>query len=364
LSIGDIFDGYTTFFNTVTIDNVAGTIVNIYGLIVGAGNVSDAGNFVNISFTAKSMSGVSQLHLYNVGVCDENGYLSTILADGSVTINGTSNPSYNPPLSSPGNDDITLSPPLSPINVSGPTFVEMGLEYVYTLCTTDPEGDSIRYRIDWGDGFMSDWSGFVASGSSVLFSHSWSIAGTYSLKVFAEDIYSFNTSWNYVFDVVVSGVENNTSVFPVGYFNLSGDITTNKTLFFDASGSFDIDGVIVSYFWDFGDGTNGSGKNVTHVYFQPGTYIITLWVIDNSGNINTRTITRIIQGYVPIIEPKGRQMFYEFNFLYVFVGIVILVLVCLVVIFRNRIYLFVLDYQINSMSNSLQNSIKHVKKFK
>jgi len=41
VSEGDIFDGYTTFFNDGTIDNNAGTIVDVYGLIVGAGNVSD-----------------------------------------------------------------------------------------------------------------------------------------------------------------------------------------------------------------------------------------------------------------------------------------------------------------------------------
>ena len=80
MSIGDIFDGYMTFFNPGTIDNIAGSIVHIYGLIVGVGNVSANGSFINISFTAKSKSGVSQLHLYNVGVCD-GGWFSAALVD-------------------------------------------------------------------------------------------------------------------------------------------------------------------------------------------------------------------------------------------------------------------------------------------
>ena len=62
---GDIFDDYTTFFNPGTIDNNAGTIVDIYDLIMGSGNVTDTGTFVTISFTAKDASGTSSLDIYD-----------------------------------------------------------------------------------------------------------------------------------------------------------------------------------------------------------------------------------------------------------------------------------------------------------
>lgn len=52
---------------------------------------------------------------------------------------------------------------------------------------------------------------------------------------------------------------------------------------FDASASYDTDGTIVSYEWDFGDGTTDSGVIVTHVYPSPGNYIATLTVTDNAG---------------------------------------------------------------------------------
>lgn len=55
-----------------------------------------------------------------------------------------------------------------------------------------------------------------------------------------------------------------------------GDVLT-----FDASASRDPDGQIVSYSWDFGDGTAGEGKSAQHIYNQKGTYTVVLQVADN-----------------------------------------------------------------------------------
>jgi PKD repeat protein len=58
-------------------------------------------------------------------------------------------------------------------------------------------------------------------------------------------------------------------------------------LTFNGSGSYDPDGTIVSYFWDFGDGTNNSGEIVIHVYDTPGDYIAILTVTDDDGATDT-----------------------------------------------------------------------------
>ncbi|MEA2053719.1 MAG: PKD domain-containing protein [Candidatus Thermoplasmatota archaeon] len=55
-----------------------------------------------------------------------------------------------------------------------------------------------------------------------------------------------------------------------------------QTIFFDASSSYDPDGSIASYSWNFGDGS-GSGKNVQHSYPAGGSYTVTLTVTDNDG---------------------------------------------------------------------------------
>ena len=71
VSEGDIFNGYSTYFNSGIINNSDGTIINVYGLILGPGNVSSPGSFATINFTAKSNSGISSLNLYDVGVTNE-----------------------------------------------------------------------------------------------------------------------------------------------------------------------------------------------------------------------------------------------------------------------------------------------------
>jgi PKD repeat protein len=58
---------------------------------------------------------------------------------------------------------------------------------------------------------------------------------------------------------------------------------------FDASASSD-DGWIVSYDWDFGDRTSGTGKIVQHTY-PVGTYTITLTVTDNEGGVDSAQYT-------------------------------------------------------------------------
>ncbi len=52
---------------------------------------------------------------------------------------------------------------------------------------------------------------------------------------------------------------------------------------FDASGSYDPDGGIVSYEWEFHDGGNATGEHVTYSYFESGSYPVTLTVTDNDG---------------------------------------------------------------------------------
>lgn len=70
---------------------------------------------------------------------------------------------------------------------------------------------------------------------------------------------------------------------------LSG--TAPLEVIFDATCSFDEDGTIEIYSWQFGDGTSEVTRVpfVRHVYTQPGTYVAVLTVRDNRGA--TATIT-------------------------------------------------------------------------
>ena len=62
--------------------------------------------------------------------------------------------------------------------------------------------------------------------------------------------------------------------------------TEGTAISFDGSASYDPDGTIVSYYWDFGDGFNSTEQNPTHIYTEDGTYTVSLTVTDNGGTIN------------------------------------------------------------------------------
>ena len=71
---------------------------------------------------------------------------------------------------------------------------------------------------------------------------------------------------------------------PVASFTCSSSTpSVNETVTFDASESYDPDGTIVDYAWDFGDGTTGNGKIVNHAYGEADAYPVALTVTDNDG---------------------------------------------------------------------------------
>ncbi len=72
---------------------------------------------------------------------------------------------------------------------------------------------------------------------------------------------------------------------------------TNENISFDASGSRDVDGEIISHKWNFGDGKASTGKVVKHTYAEPGEYAVVLAVIDNDGLLSTySTVVQVDQG--------------------------------------------------------------------
>jgi Zn-dependent metalloprotease len=58
---------------------------------------------------------------------------------------------------------------------------------------------------------------------------------------------------------------------------------TDLTCDFDASASYDSDGSITNYAWDFGDGETGSGVTASHTYDADGNYTVTLTVTDDDA---------------------------------------------------------------------------------
>jgi len=73
---------------------------------------------------------------------------------------------------------------------------------------------------------------------------------------------------------------------PVAAFTYTVD---GLTVDFEASGSNDPDGTVVSHDWDFGDGDIDTGLVASHRYDAPGTFEVTLTVADDDGTTGRTT---------------------------------------------------------------------------
>jgi parallel beta-helix repeat protein len=73
---------------------------------------------------------------------------------------------------------------------------------------------------------------------------------------------------------------------PMAYFTVTKD---GLSALFNGASSYDPDGTIISWLWDFGDGVEGAGEVVAHAYLTSGTYNVTLTVIDDEGYENSIT---------------------------------------------------------------------------
>lgn len=72
------------------------------------------------------------------------------------------------------------------------------------------------------------------------------------------------------------------------------------TVYFDGSASYDADGTIVAWAWDFdGDGTvdDDSGPVVSHAYARSGPYTARLTVTDNEGKVSSATAAVVVRPY-------------------------------------------------------------------
>jgi len=107
------------------------------------------------------------------------------------------------------------------------------------------------------------------------------------------------------------------------------EVTVGEEIVFDGSNSFDEDGQIVSYEWDFGDAGPGAdvpevslmsmsmasvapiveGVNPSYTYQESGTYVVTLRVTDDKGS--TSSVEAEVHAEPPQIQNSARIKFPE-----------------------------------------------------
>jgi len=129
----------------------------------------------------------------------------------------------------------------------------------------DSGGTITSYSWNFGDG---------GTGTGITVSHTYAASNYYNVTLTVADSTAHTGTQTKRIDA------NNSP--PQASFLFSCNLLVCS---FDSSNSFDTDGTIVSYGWNFGDGTSASGPSpmASHTYTASGPYTVTLTVIDNGG---------------------------------------------------------------------------------
>jgi len=124
----------------------------------------------------------------------------------------------------------------------------------------------------------------------------------YSLP-YGDDTFFLNSNLSVIPSIVNNGYFDNRLAVPqppVAIFDYSPKpVLVNQTVTFNGSASFDPDGTVVSWAWDFGDSGSGSGMVVTHSYLFVGNFTVTLNVTDNDGQSNSTTMGITVYEFQP-----------------------------------------------------------------
>jgi len=168
----------------------------------------------------------------------------------------------------------------------------------------DSDGTIVSYVWDFGDG---------TSGNGQTTTHSYSSDGIYIVILTVTD--SGGLTDTDTIQVTIGGGSCPPPPVqqpPVANAGPDQNVNINDIVVFDGSASYDSDGTIVSYVWDFGDGNSAAGVTVIHTYITPGTYTATLTVTDNDGL--TATDAAIINvGLMGMLEGGQKDQFFSIS---------------------------------------------------
>ena len=143
----------------------------------------------------------------------------------------------------------------------------------------DPDGDIDFYRWNFGDG--------TSEILDITPTHVYTGEGEYTVTLTIVD----NNGTSDMETTTVTITDSPFNQDPVA--NAGGPYSGNagNAVSFNGSSSYDNDGTISSYSWDFGDGSTGTGQITTHIYTNEGSYTVTLTVTDDDGATDTASNT-------------------------------------------------------------------------
>jgi PKD repeat protein len=193
--------------------------------------------------------------------------------------------------SAPDQTTATVARPNAPpiADANGPYQGKVGFPVTFDgTGSSDPDGDTLTYAWSFGDG---------STGSGIAPTHVYTAPGSYTVTLTVNDglASSAPSSASAAITVNRAPVAN-----PGGPYS-----QTSLTVSFNGSGSSDPDGDPLTYAWNFGDGTTGTGQNPSHTYSVPATYTVTLRVNDGYVSSASATTTATVSAPPPANKHVG-----------------------------------------------------------
>ena len=146
--------------------------------------------------------------------------------------------------------------------------------------STDPDGTIVSYNWNFGDGNI---------GTGIAPTHTYQAEGDFVVQLIVTDDSAASDTFSVSIEV------QNGNLTPIATFTATPPTgTAPLSVFFDATGSLDVDGTIVSYAWDFGDGNTSTGDTTSNVFTAEGTYNVRLIVTDDSAASDTFVVSVIV----------------------------------------------------------------------
>jgi len=168
----------------------------------------------------------------------------------------------------------------------------------FNASASTPDGGTIiSYTWDFGDGN-------VTITNNPIITHAYETYGTFTVTLNVTDS---EGKWDTTSQQITVTKTPVADFWWTPYYPQRGETVT-----FDASASTPDGGIIISYAWNFGDGTPvivETNPITTHVYASVGNYTVTLNVTDSEGrwDIETHTITVVPKRYYLKVktDPEG-----------------------------------------------------------
>ena len=133
--------------------------------------------------------------------------------------------------------------------------------------SSDPDGTVASWAWDFGDG---------TQGTGSTAQHTYAAAGTYPVTLVVTDDQGATGTTS----ASVTVAQPPPNLPPTASFTSSAQ---GLGVSVDGSASSDPDGTIAAWAWNFGDGTQATGRTAQHTYAASGTYTVSLTVTDDRG---------------------------------------------------------------------------------